>query len=129
MSGLAARQRAVRGKHLRYHHRCRCHRPLQRGCACGLRQRQRPQGKSGVSSEGRSHQLPVHGAHDQAPPGIKEIRQNLEAQLGFNASLPALYSEADMEQMIQLLDDGVTDDSEKSLMRGSSAISDDECED
>ena len=60
--------------------------------------------------------------------GLKEIRQNLEAKLGFNASLPSLYSEADMEKMIQLIDDGVTDDSQKWSMRGSSDLTDDECE-
>ena len=59
---------------------------------------------------------------------LKEIRMNLEAKLGFNASMPSLYSESNMEQLIQLLDDGVTDDSEKSFMRGSSSLTGEECE-
>ena len=48
---------------------------------------------------------------------LKDIRQSLEAKLGFNASVPSMYSEANLEQMVQLLDEGVADD-EKS-MRGS----------
>ena len=61
--------------------------------------------------------------------GLKEIRQNLEMKLGFNASLPRLYSEANMQQLLQLLDDGVTGDTEKSFMRGgSSAFTAEDCE-
>ena len=38
---------------------------------------------------------------------LKGIRQQLEAKLGFNASVPTMYSEANLEQMIQLMNDGV----------------------
>ena len=50
---------------------------------------------------------------------LKGLRQELEAKLGFNASVPTLYSEANLEQMVQLMDDGVAGDSETSSMRGS----------
>ena len=50
---------------------------------------------------------------------LKGLRQELEAKLGFNASVPTLYSEANLEQMVQLMDDGVAGDSDTSSMRGS----------
>ena len=53
---------------------------------------------------------------------LKDLRQSLEAKLGFNASVPHMYSEQSLEQMIQLLGEGVTDDAEKTSMRGSSSI-------
>ncbi|CAE7857204.1 lacC [Symbiodinium microadriaticum] len=51
---------------------------------------------------------------------LKDLRQKLEAKLGFNASVPTMYSEANLEQMIQLMNDGIAGDAETSSMRGSS---------
>ncbi|CAE7667886.1 unnamed protein product, partial [Symbiodinium necroappetens] len=49
---------------------------------------------------------------------LKDLRQKLESKIGFNASVPTMYSEANMEQMIQLMNDGIAGDAETS-MRGS----------
>ena len=49
---------------------------------------------------------------------LKDLRQQLESKIGFNASVPTMYSEANMEQMIQLMKDGIAGDAETS-MRGS----------
>ena len=49
---------------------------------------------------------------------LKDLRQKLESKIGFNASVPTMYSEANMEQMIQLMKDGIAGDAETS-MRGS----------
>ncbi|CAE7877781.1 unnamed protein product [Symbiodinium necroappetens] len=49
---------------------------------------------------------------------LKDLRQQLESKIGFNASVPTMYSEANMEQMIQLMNDGIAGDAETS-MRGS----------
>ena len=60
---------------------------------------------------------------------LKDIRANLESKLGFNASVPHMYSKESLEQMIQLMGEGVTDDVEKTGMRGASSIfSKEECE-
>ena len=56
---------------------------------------------------------------------LKDLRQKLESKIGFNASVPTMYSEANMEQMIQLMNDGIAGDAETS-MRGSATK--DECE-
>lgn len=56
---------------------------------------------------------------------LKDLRQKLESKIGFNASVPTMYSEANMEQMIQLMNDGIASDAETS-MRGSATK--DECE-
>ena len=52
---------------------------------------------------------------------LKSLRQQLEAKLGFNASVPTMYSEANLEQMIKLMDDGVAGD-------GETASTQEECE-
>ena len=59
---------------------------------------------------------------------LKDLRQKLEAKIGFNASVPTMYSEANMEQMIQLMNDGIAGDVETSSMRGSSEFTKEECE-
>jgi len=59
---------------------------------------------------------------------LKDLRQKLEAKLGFNASVPTMYSEANLEQMIQLMNDGIAGDAETSSMRGSSEFTKEECE-
>ncbi|CAE7646864.1 unnamed protein product [Symbiodinium sp. CCMP2592] len=59
---------------------------------------------------------------------LKDLRQKLEAKIGFNASVPTMYSEANMEQMIQLMNDGIAGDAETSSMRGSSEFTKEECE-
>ena len=51
----------------------------------------------------------------------------METKIGFNASVPTMYSEANMEQMIQLMKDGIAGDAETSSMRGSSEFTKEEC--
>ena len=80
-----------------------------------------------VPTPRRLEELKELNAVKDAMANLKDLRQQLEAKLGFNASVPTMYSEANMEQMIQLMDDGVSDDTEKS-MRGSSAFTEEECE-
>ncbi|OLQ02780.1 Adenylate cyclase 1 [Symbiodinium microadriaticum] len=46
---------------------------------------------------------------------LKDLRQKLESKIGFNASVPTMYSEANMEQMIQLMNDGIAGDAETSM--------------
>ena len=80
-----------------------------------------------VPTPRRLEELKQLNAVKDAMANLKDLRQQLEAKLGFNASVPTMYSEANMEQMIQLMDDGVGDNTEKS-MRGSPVFSEEECD-
>ncbi|CAE7432388.1 SCN5A, partial [Symbiodinium microadriaticum] len=73
-----------------------------------------------VPTPRRLEELNELKAANDAMANLKGLRQELEAKLGFNASVPTLYSE-----MVQLLDDGVAGAGETSSMRGATQ---EECE-
>ena len=64
---------------------------------------------------------------DDAMTNLKEIRKSLENHLGFNASTPYMYSSANLQKLMDLMDDGVGQGEDKASMRGSSMLSQ-ECE-
>ena len=64
---------------------------------------------------------------DDAMTNLKEIRKSLENHLGFNASTPYMYSSANLQKLMELMDDGVGQGEDKASMRGASMLSE-ECE-